>query len=299
MRTRPSRSPRILGARPWLSILLVASFLLACVTTWTPLERSYHRITAVKDAGAPVGADECRTCHEDEQGRTFGPEGHADCEACHGPGELHADSEEPQDIRFPSSSDCVNCHEKGRSTLLAWTTAEHRRAGVLCSDCHDSHNREPHNVRKASDLQGTLLRHASGTTQMCVTCHTDVAASLSLPSHHPTKEGMLDCTSCHSPHESRRMTLGARTTLCTGCHESEAGPWIYEHAPVTEDCGYCHAPHGTSARNLLSSSEPGVCVACHSLPEMGATHDPQAYTTRCSDCHSAVHGSFADPHLRR
>jgi hypothetical protein len=28
-------------------------------------------------------------------------------------------------------------------------------------------------------------------------------------------------------------------------------------------------------------------------------HDPQAFVTRCTDCHHAVHGSFADPHLRR
>ena len=42
-----------------------------------------------------------------------------------------------------------------------------------------------------------------------------------------------------------------------------------------------------------------LCISCHSVAESGAVHDPWAFSTRCSDCHSAVHGSFADPHLRR
>ena len=35
------------------------------------------------------------------------------------------------------------------------------------------------------------------------------------------------------------------------------------------------------------------------LPIAGAVHQPYALTTACSDCHSAIHGSFADPHLRK
>jgi predicted CXXCH cytochrome family protein len=77
------------------------------------------------------------------------------------------------------------------------------------------------------------------------------------------------------------------------------GPWIYEHAPVSEDCGFCHVPHGSTADSLLEVNQPGACVSCHTLAESGAVHQPWAFTTACTDCHGAVHGSFTDPHLRR
>ena len=76
-------------------------------------------------------------------------------------------------------------------------------------------------------------------------------------------------------------------------------PWIYEHPPVNEDCSYCHAAHGASADFLLETSQPATCISCHTLPIAGAVHQPFAFTTACTDCHNAVHGSYTDPHLRR
>jgi predicted CXXCH cytochrome family protein len=110
---------------------------------------------------------------------------------------------------------------------------------------------------------------------------------------------MVQCTDCHGAHESRKQTLGALTRRCTACHQEVAGPWIYEHPPVNEDCGYCHAPHGASADFLLETSQPAACISCHTLPIAGAIHQPFAFTTACTDYHNAVHGSYADPHLRK
>lgn len=280
--------------------LLILGGLFACVTTWSPPEwRSYHRTAPVPDATELAGADECEVCHEDVAGHALGPSYHADCESCHGPGMLHADSEEPSDIRFPGNADCDACHKTGKARQAGWTSSEHARSGVICSDCHQVHSREPMYLRQSERAQGSLLPHARESTKLCVTCHVDVASRLNLPSHHPVQEGMLDCADCHEPHSARESTLGARTALCTGCHEDHAGPWIYEHGPVTEDCGYCHQPHGTSAYNLLETSQPGSCISCHTVPTSGATHDPSAWVTRCTDCHGAIHGSYTDPHLRR
>ncbi len=74
---------------------------------------------------------------------------------------------------------------------------------------------------------------------------------------------------------------------------------MYEHAPVGEDCGHCHAPHGASDDFLLELPQPASCISCHTIPISGAIHDPWAFTTRCTDCHNAVHGSYTDPSLRR
>jgi DmsE family decaheme c-type cytochrome len=257
---------------------------------------NYHRTQSVEGADEPLGAARCDSCH----GHQPAPRHHAECESCHGSGQRHVQNVmDPAWMRFPSNDDCLGCHETGHRGLLGWDLSEHQRAGLLCADCHDPHNGEPFHVRLASDLARNVLPHARPDTRLCVSCHTEVASRLNLPSHHPVREGMLGCTDCHSPHESQKTRLGAQTAQCTECHQAQAGPFIYEHTPVAEDCGYCHVPHGSSADSLLSATQPGACVYCHTLPEMAATHDPQAFVTRCTDCHGAVHGSFADPHLRR
>jgi DmsE family decaheme c-type cytochrome len=245
-----------------------------------------------------VGAESCYACHASFGDHHVATAYHADCETCHGAGQLHEYTARAEDVRYPSNADCAACHETGRRTLQDWPHSAHARGGVLCTDCHDTHNQEPRHVRVPAALDRELLSDATPTTQMCSGCHPAVTARLGLPSHHPVREGMIGCTDCHRPHEGRKQTLGARTQLCTGCHQEVAGPWIYEHAPVTEDCGYCHVPHGASADGLLAVEQPGGCISCHSLATTAAAHDPWAFTTRCTDCHSSVHGSYADPHLR-
>jgi DmsE family decaheme c-type cytochrome len=228
------------------------------------------------------------------------PRHHLDCESCHGSGQRHVQNVlVATGVRFPANADCLHCHETGHRGLLAWELSEHQRAGVLCSDCHDPHNGEPFHLRPASDPTRNAFPHAGAGTTLCVGCHAEVASELSLPSHHPVREGMVACTDCHAPHEAREIRLGEKTAECAQCHQAQAGPWVFEHTPVVEDCGYCHVPHGASASPLLTATQPGACVYCHTVAEMGATHDPQAFVTRCTDCHGAVHGSYADPHLRR
>jgi DmsE family decaheme c-type cytochrome len=270
------------------------------VSQWEPpLDSNYRRATPVAGAGNRIGAEACADCHASYEGHFVSSEAHSDCESCHGPAQLHEHTAKAIDIGYPSNEACATCHQIGEKTLLGWSSSPHRRSGVLCSDCHDTHNREPRNVRAADALEHAVLPRAGANTRMCATCHAEVVAQLGLPSHHPVGEGMLDCTDCHDPHDNRALTLGPRTQTCTNCHQEVQGPWIYEHAPVTEDCGYCHTPHGATSDFLLEASQPAACISCHSLPTAGAIHDPYAFTTRCTDCHNAVHGSHTDPVLRR
>jgi DmsE family decaheme c-type cytochrome len=284
-------------ATSWRVVVGLGVVLMACVSNWpTVPPQPYHRTTPIEGAEL-VGTDECLVCHEDIDGHAPAPAFHEDCEACHGSGSLHAESEEPADIRHPSDGDCLACHDSRRSHL-AWTGADHARGDVSCSDCHQPHNQEPKQIRQVA-TGAALVRHAGATTQLCASCHVDVASRLELPSHHPISEGMLDCTDCHAPHASRVSQLGPPTEQCASCHQDVVGPWIFEHTPVAEDCGYCHAPHGAVAEALLETPQPGACVSCHTLAQLGATHDPSAYVSRCTDCHSAIHGSYTDPILRR
>jgi len=295
------------------STLLVwaGAAIVACATVSVPIEpQRFHRTAAVEGANELMGADECSTCHDEVLGRAPIPAYHADCESCHGAGNMHVDSEEIADIRYPSSSECLECHESGHTTALAWGTGEHERAGVICADCHNPHNREPQNVRSVARMN---FPNADANSQLCISCHAEVAAQLHLPSHHPVREGMVGCTDCHAPHGDRRTALGGGTALCSSCHQDHAGPWIFEHSPVSETCTGCHAPHGAASYNLLDTSQPALCLSCHSSPDTWhiRTGEPlgpgdpittavsQAFYTRCTDCHGAIHGSYEDPYLRR
>lgn len=292
--------PRRAGSWAVLAACVLLGAFLACVGRWSaPPPEGRHRTAPVAGAGETIGAAACYDCHDSFAGHHVSSEAHADCESCHGPAQLHAYTARASDIRFPASADCAACHQVGSKTLLGWSTSVHARANVICSDCHDTHNRELWNLRKPGPVHAAVLPHAGEITRMCTTCHPEVTAQLGLPSHHPLGEGMMSCTDCHGAHESRSETLGARTQRCVACHQDVAGPWIYEHAPVTEDCGYCHVPHGASADDLLQASQPAACISCHTLPIAGAVHQPYAFTTACTNCHSAVHGSFSDPNLRK
>ena len=287
------------GRSRWIAALFGAT-LAACVSSWpAPEPTGYERTAAVVDAGQQVGPQRCFDCHDSFEQHHVSSDQHAYCEACHGPGERHAFSARAADIRHPSSDDCMACHRTGHDSLWDFEQSGHARAGLLCTSCHDTHGRELRLLRSADAMQGATLPRAADATRLCTSCHSEVAAEFGLPSHHPIAEGMLECGDCHSPHSSQQSALGARTDSCAKCHQEVMGPWIYEHPPAAEDCSYCHVPHGASADDLLETPQPAVCISCHSLPTAGAVHDPWAFTTRCSDCHNAIHGSFSDPHLRR
>lgn len=287
------RAPRVVLA-------LAVGVTLGCGSSWSPPEATGHRRTdPVAAAGERVGAAACTACHASFPGHYTSSDYHADCETCHGAAQLHAHTAKAKDIAQPGNIQCEACHGTGAKTLLGWSSSRHARADLLCSDCHNPHNRELFHVRAVAPLETAMLRSAGSTTRLCGSCHPEVVAQLNLPSHHPIGEGMLDCTDCHSPHGDRATALGPDTQMCTTCHQEVAGPWIFEHAPVSEDCGYCHAAHGASGDFLLEVPQPAGCISCHTIPISGAVHDPWAFTTRCTDCHNAIHGSHTDPSLRR
>jgi DmsE family decaheme c-type cytochrome len=245
----------------------------------------------------PVGTTHLRLQPTEVAGRAVG------CLACHDSGQAskHAESGDPTAIRgygqdaAAESAVCISCHA-GR-TLGQWHASEHARAGVGCSACHGIH--------KGKAQEAT-----------CAGCHPEVEASFRLPSHHPVGGGKMRCTSCHDPHaanEGALKTVARRNDLCTDCHPSQEGPFIFEHSPVEEDCGLCHTPHGSVAKPLLTANEPTVCLQCHEfhfhVAHPGAPAGKQtiggkvyrnpngeygmnkAMTSKCTTCHSRIHGS--------
>jgi DmsE family decaheme c-type cytochrome len=253
----------------------------------------------------------------------------AGCESCHGAGSIHAESGEAKDIRGfrnldprEASRACLTCHQRDHG--MQWRASEHAAGDVACTSCHQIHqSRQVSSVRNA---EGTPAQHATAPApkgslakkepDLCFTCHAELRARFSMSSHHPVREGRVTCSSCHDVHGSGEEHL-LRTDrglneLCQTCHASKSGPFIFEHAPVEESCVTCHDPHGTVANNLLKQSEPFLCLQCHemhfhnarvapatpfslpaggSLNPNGVTGFQRAFGTRCTTCHTKIHGS--------
>lgn len=195
----------------------------SCMTVNRPV------ITLPANTGAPnatfVGSEECSFCHDDvvddfhsathaklglrnEEGVMIG------CEACHGPGSLHAENggEIPGQIINPGDDpeSCFQCHldKKGQFHLpSAHPVIEGR---VSCNDCHDPH--------KGSAVMGggTALKSAN---QTCLECH-DAQAGPFVFEHEAMRDG---CTSCHDPHGSvnDKMLTVRNANLCLQCHATE------------------------------------------------------------------------------
>ena len=227
------------------------------------------------------------------------------CETCHGPSKDHAraqrrgkDGNPP--VTFgpgagtPAAEQnqvCLGCHEsRGR---LAWFGSTHESEDLSCASCHQIHA-ERDRVFDALEQQ-----------QTCFTCHQNKRSDTFKASSHPLRFGSMTCSSCHNPHDGNNDFLLQRSTVnqtCYLCHAEKRGPFLWEHAPASEDCTLCHQPHGSNHPSLLDKRPPLLCQQCHSP----AGHPSAAYGSEeiddnfnnrfllgrsCLNCHSQVHGS--------
>lgn len=272
---------------------------------------------------APVSAVDvessmCLDCHDDV-GEAFGMTAHGvyfsqhktwgdyGCEACHGSGLAHIEDPTTENIINPANADqfsdqltCLNCHTD--SKFDSWNASMHSGGDLNCSSCHTIHVQAGEVTKKAG-------------AELCYECHADVRGASFMPSHHPVAEGKMTCLDCHDVHGGQTSYTmdGTSRELCFSCHQDKEGPFIYEHAPVTEDCMICHTPHGSVANNLLKQAEPALCLSCHPMHFHtisegidGPFVDPLAVErngmsttdgfkkgmlTKCTQCHSMIHGS--------
>jgi DmsE family decaheme c-type cytochrome len=284
----------------------------------------YEKMIAGRLDADYVGTDNClKACHVHDKMRrdfelsTMGVQLSREsgmplvnCESCHGPGSLAIEGLTPERIladqkagkrtacdfktfidlkNLPAPAKsliCLKCHTANATfNLHNWNAGPHAVADVSCSDCHDVH--AGHNLK-------VRLRD---TAAMCERCHQDIQVAFTLPNHHPVPEKKVFCTDCHDPHGGSTEKSLRKDTVkatCTQCHTEKEGPFVYEHADLTEDCRACHTPHGSVNNNLLILREPYLCLQCHPSHRISSTTTEefkQAYYTRCSDCHSQIHGS--------
>jgi len=272
---------------------------------------------AAPDASSDyVGAEVCKTCHEDMPSKGFyktyedsphyvtmldtkkGPEWHG-CEACHGPGKAHVEGggDKTKIFTFKDASAkdisdrCLKCHQYGQEHAN-FSRSVHLQNNVSCVDCHS-----PHHPKQAE----FLMREKQ--PQLCYGCHIEIKQQFSRTFHHRVNEGLVRCTDCHNPHGGflthQLRASAAEDTVCFKCHSDKAGPFVYEHEVVKiEGCVACHMPHGSSNPRLLKRSQVNIlCLECHSLtldlgaPSVPSFHNQTVKYQACTMCHTSIHGS--------
>jgi len=279
------------------------------------------------------GADTCIKCHDEDseypvfdifktkhgsQADPSTPFSTLQCETCHGPGvkgvvfmeaakragshvgKVRPGEERPPILNFGAKSDepvasqnqmCLQCHAGDQH--IDWQGSAHEAANISCADCHTIHTGHDPVLDKVTQ------------PDTCFKCHMKERADFYKPSTHPVRFGQLGCTDCHSPHGSATSTLLVRPTVnetCYTCHADKRGPFLWEHAPASEDCTLCHLPHGSVHPALLKKRPPLLCQQCHSQDD----HQSVAYTAAnlpggspsayllagaCTNCHISIHGS--------
>jgi DmsE family decaheme c-type cytochrome len=257
-----------------------------------------------------VGESTCLTCHDQSYKGTkhamaFNertPAATHGCESCHGPGQKHAASGDPELIqRFSKmkpdevSATCMTCHNRASHAL--WDGSQHDQRNISCVTCHSVHSSKGPSQLKAQTVM-----------QQCANCHKNITNKQHRFNHMPVREGAITCSSCHNVHGSTNVKLlKTGTTIdesCTTCHAEKRGPYLWEHAPVSESCVTCHDPHGTNNDRMLVSKQPFLCQRCH----VTSRHPPTVYdgfqlnnsqnankifSRGCTNCHQMVHGSNA------
>lgn len=238
------------------------------------------------------------------------------CETCHGPSLKHVKFQEDGDgentvdpmlaaLRIGVKSGasvatrnavCLQCHTGGNEAL--WDGSIHQQRDVACTDCHNPHSKNQQYLRAATEAES------------CATCHKDVKAQLQRSSHHPIREGKMQCSDCHNVHGTVADKLISANDVnqnCYKCHAEKRGPFLWEHSPVQEDCLTCHTPHGSTHDKLLTQKIPYLCQSCHSSAEHPGTLysipanagnqnafvmlPNRGFNRACLNCHGAVHGS--------
>ena len=109
------------------------------------------------------------------------------CEGCHGASPDHAAGKAPYPaivFKGPHESPlkvrndvCLSCHQAG--LRMNWQGSAMERAGIACTDCHDSHAaKDPMLVRTEQ-------------VERCFTCHARQRADSFKYSHHPNRTGAI------------------------------------------------------------------------------------------------------------
>jgi len=218
--------------------------------------------------------------------------------------------------KYVGTETCATCHDKEYKEFKLSTHArisnDKGTEGTAqgCEMCHG-----PGSIHvDAGGGKGIGIINPKKNPDTCFSCHMDKKMEFRLPYHHPVLEGKMSCVDCHDAHGDN-VRPGSATSIegvngvCFKCHKEQQGPFVFEHAALRDGCVSCHKVHGSINDKMLNIRDANLCLRCHiqtNFPTIGGgSHAGNALSGRLSEgtcfsggCHTAVHGSNFDAHLR-
>jgi predicted CXXCH cytochrome family protein len=210
---------------------------------------------------------------------------------------------------------CALCHE---NMYQSFKSTEHGRIRISgspdrvpgrgCEACHGAGSLHV----EAGGGRGQFILNPAGKPELCFQCHLSTKVQFNLQYHHPVREKKMSCTNCHNPHGpniywGKGVYVSRENGVCMTCHREQTQPRVFEHEALREGCTVCHNPHGSINKQLLIQRDNNLCLKCHaqlSAPGTAIIGD-FSHTTRLmqgtcwsAGCHTAVHGSNINAHLR-
>lgn len=210
---------------------------------------------------------------------------------------------------------CALCHA---DTVKDFKFARHAKLSVTlpdgkevlgCESCHGAGSLH----MAAGGGKGESIVNPGENPAVCFQCHGEVQGFFSLQYHHPTGEQGISCNDCHSPHGENIMMpegtlIGQHNAPCDRCHQEQSRPRVFEHEALREGCAVCHSPHGSINDKMLVASDANLCLRCHAevtstsseITIGGGSHNSRLAGGPCwtAGCHTAIHGSDMNAHLR-
>lgn len=161
------------------------------------------------------------------------------CEACHGPGSLHADSsgDEAYIWRSANSNVCSQCHVRGTSL--------------------DGEHGYPLGMYPGDDIED----------------HFILATDAFWPDDMTSKKHHQQFMDWTSSGHARTPSAGVkRVAPCVNCHTPEGAQALFSGTALTDvpqgatwqiTCAACHNSHGTEHEHDLRADMEELCITCH------------------------------------
>ncbi|MEK7408342.1 MAG: cytochrome b/b6 domain-containing protein [Acidobacteriota bacterium] len=241
-------------------------------------------------------AEECSTCHQEDQKLKASAHATVACGACH---PKHEQYPHPAGLKKPA---CGQCHARvaGDQARSAHGEAARRgnAAAPTCAVCHG----HPHELKTA-----TAAEFHKAVPQTCGMCHGEIAQQFNASVHGAAvTKGVRDapvCTSCHGEH-----SILSPSSRFSAVH----------HTHIPETCGHCHGDlklsrkFGLPADRLISFEESfhglavragsqsvADCASCHGYHDILPSKNPKSRThpnnlaETCGHCHPGAGKRFA------
>jgi predicted CXXCH cytochrome family protein len=220
--------------------------------------------------------------------------------------------------QYAGNHACFECHTNYVRRFNASPHARVHFEGVARGDtgCESCHGPGSKHIAIGGG-RGKFIVNPGKDPASCFRCHLSTHAEFKLPQHHPVPEGRMNCAQCHDPHggdifkPSGGLAMARSDQSCAQCHREQTRPFVFEHEALREGCIVCHPPHGSVNRKMLVANDPNLCLRCHAQTQSAGVASGDIYigkvlhtdllrqgTCWSAGCHSAIHGSNADPRMR-